>query len=122
MEYIVIPKLNKILTERKLTQTKLSEMSKVPQSAISRFDKNKQHLDTHLIAISRALNISIEDLFDVQCITDEDLELMQRATKNAIEAKDIPKYDQFEVDLDETKPNKDIRYRTTSNGIYVDSE
>lgn len=65
MEYVVTPKLMKILKERKLTQLQLSEMSGVNQSAISRFDKNKQHLDTHLVAISKALNISIEDLFEI---------------------------------------------------------
>lgn len=68
MEYRVRPRLGKILRERNMTQTALSQVSDVPQSAISRFDKNEQHKDVHLIAISRALDIPIEDLFDVDII------------------------------------------------------
>ncbi|MFF3021201.1 helix-turn-helix domain-containing protein [Gottfriedia sp. NPDC057948] len=64
--YIVKPKLSKILKERDITQTKLSEMTGVPQSAISRFDTNKQHMDTHLVSISKALNLTIEELFEVE--------------------------------------------------------
>jgi transcriptional regulator with XRE-family HTH domain len=65
MIYIVTPKLGKILKERNMTQTQLSELSGVPQGTISKFDKNKQHTDWHLVAIAKALNISIDDLFEV---------------------------------------------------------
>jgi len=65
MELQVKPILSEILEERGLTQKKLSDMCGVPQSAISRFDKNKQHSDVHLFSISRALNLKIEDLFIV---------------------------------------------------------
>lgn len=68
MEYKVKPQLGKLLRERNMTQTALSEVSNVPQSAISRFDKNEQHKDVHLIAISRALDIPIEELFEVEII------------------------------------------------------
>ena len=37
--YEVKPRLNEILKERKLTQMQLSELTNVPQSAISRFDQ-----------------------------------------------------------------------------------
>ncbi|WP_335871936.1 helix-turn-helix transcriptional regulator [Bacillus sp. 2205SS5-2] len=62
----VKPRLSDILAEEGLTQTKLAEMAQIPQSAISRFDKNASHLDAHLFAISRALNRPIEDLFNVK--------------------------------------------------------
>ncbi|MFD2681189.1 helix-turn-helix domain-containing protein [Bacillus seohaeanensis] len=64
--YKVKPRLGEILKERDIRQTKLAEMAKIPQSAISRFDKNAQHKDEHLIAISRALGITIEELFHVE--------------------------------------------------------
>jgi putative transcriptional regulator len=67
--YTVKPRLGEILKERSMTQTQLAEMAKIPQSAISRFDKNAQHKDEHLIAISRALGITIEELFHVEVKT-----------------------------------------------------
>lgn len=62
---IVTPQLGKILKSRDMTQVEISNLSEVPQSAISRFDKNKQHSDIHLFSIAKALNIRVEDLFDV---------------------------------------------------------
>ncbi|MFC9599802.1 helix-turn-helix domain-containing protein [Peribacillus butanolivorans] len=64
--YKVKPILSKILKKRGITQTKLAEMANVPQSAISRFDKNEQHKDTHLVSISKALGVKIEDLFEIE--------------------------------------------------------
>ncbi|MGG3694309.1 helix-turn-helix domain-containing protein [Heyndrickxia ginsengihumi] len=64
--YSVKPRLLEILKERDMTQTELSNLSNVPQSAISRFDKNKQHMDQHLVAISKALDLNIEDLFYIE--------------------------------------------------------
>ncbi|WP_256761433.1 helix-turn-helix domain-containing protein [Cohnella sp. WQ 127256] len=61
----VKPKLTLILKERGITQAKLSELSGIPQSAISRFDRNTQHSDTHLFAIAKALGLNVEDLFEV---------------------------------------------------------
>lgn len=61
----VTPRLSVILKERGITQTQLSEMSGVPQGSISRFDKNSRHEAAHLFAISRALGVSIEELFQV---------------------------------------------------------
>lgn len=61
----VIPRLTHILDERNMTQSKLSELSGVPQSAISRFDRNSQHSDIHVFAIARALGLKVDDLFIV---------------------------------------------------------
>jgi transcriptional regulator with XRE-family HTH domain len=60
----VRPKLTSILKERGMTQMELSEISGVPQGSISRFDNNSRHEASHLFSISKALGISIEDLFD----------------------------------------------------------
>ncbi|MGC8230260.1 helix-turn-helix domain-containing protein [Pseudobacillus badius] len=61
----VKPKLNSILKNRGITQMKLAEMSGVSQGSISQFDKNNRHETAHLFTISRALNLPIEDLFEV---------------------------------------------------------
>ena len=70
MKYIVIPRLSEILKEKNMTQVQLAELTGISQGAISRFDRNKQHLDVHLVTISRALNISIEDLFHIKEINE----------------------------------------------------
>ena len=54
------------MKERGLIQMKLSEMSGVLQSSISRFDRNNQHIDWHLFKIAKALEISVEDLFEIE--------------------------------------------------------
>ncbi|WP_202113008.1 helix-turn-helix domain-containing protein [Paenibacillus sp. MMS18-CY102] len=61
----VRPRLSKILSERNMTQTVLAEQAGIPQAAVSRFDKSTQHKDEHLFRISRALGLSIEDLYEV---------------------------------------------------------
>lgn len=66
MKYKITPRLNEILKERKMTQIELSQLTGIPQGTISRFDRNKQHYDEHLILISKALGISIEDLFHIE--------------------------------------------------------
>lgn len=66
MEYKITPRLNEILKERKMTQIELSQLTGIPQGTISRFDRNKQHYDEHLVLISKALGISIEDLFHIE--------------------------------------------------------
>ncbi|WP_090670825.1 helix-turn-helix domain-containing protein [Paenibacillus tianmuensis] len=62
----VIPCLNEILKEKKMTQMELSALSGVPQGSISRFDKNKSHDDSHLFAIARALGLNVEQLFKIE--------------------------------------------------------
>nr|WP_274320143.1 endonuclease NucS domain-containing protein [Paenibacillus qinlingensis] len=61
----VRPVLKEILTDRGITHKKLSEMSGVPQAALSRFDKTHSHNATHMFAIARALNIPVEKLFKI---------------------------------------------------------
>jgi transcriptional regulator with XRE-family HTH domain len=61
----VKPKLMAILKERGITQMQLSELSGVPQGSISRFDRNDRHVDAHVFAIAKALDVKVEDLFEV---------------------------------------------------------
>ncbi|MHA7963563.1 helix-turn-helix domain-containing protein [Paenibacillus sp. CAU 1782] len=60
------PKLLKILKERGLTQIDLAEMAGITQAAVSRFDRNVQYRIDHLFKISKALNLPIEELFEVE--------------------------------------------------------
>jgi DNA-binding Xre family transcriptional regulator len=62
---IVKPKLMALLKERSITQMQLSEMTGVPQGSISRFDRNDRHVDAHVFAIAKALDVKVEDLFEV---------------------------------------------------------
>jgi hypothetical protein len=65
-------RLGEILKERGWTQTYLSQLSGVPQGAISRFDKISQRKDEHLFAIKHALGLSsVEELFEVTYEQDE---------------------------------------------------
>lgn len=61
----VKPRLMALLKERGITQMKLSEMTGVPQGSISRFDRNDRHVDDHVFAIAKALDIKVEDLFEI---------------------------------------------------------
>lgn len=62
---VVTPRLMAVLKEKGVTQTQLSELSGVPQGSISRFDKNERHVDAHVFTIAKALDVSVEDLFEV---------------------------------------------------------
>ncbi|MBX0320205.1 helix-turn-helix domain-containing protein [Shouchella clausii] len=68
MEIKVTPILSKILKERGLTQQKLSELTGINQGSISRFDRNSLHKDSHLFTIAKALDLKIENLFEIECI------------------------------------------------------
>lgn len=61
----VTPRLMEILKEKGITQMQLADMSDVPQGSISRFDKNERHVDWHVFAIAKALEVPIESLFRV---------------------------------------------------------
>jgi transcriptional regulator with XRE-family HTH domain len=65
MKLTVKPRLLSILKERGITQTQLSDMSGVPQGSISRFDRNESHVDAHVFAIAKALDVNVEDMFEV---------------------------------------------------------
>ncbi|WP_369361781.1 helix-turn-helix domain-containing protein [Priestia megaterium] len=62
----VKPRLREILKERGITQEQLSKMTGIPQPSISRFDKNKQHLNWHLFSIAGALELLVEELFVIE--------------------------------------------------------
>ena len=47
-----------------MTQMQLAELTGISQGVISRFDRNRQHVDSHLFAIADALEIKIEELFE----------------------------------------------------------
>jgi len=64
--YTVTPKLNKILKERDITQTQLSQMTGIPQGTISRFDRSRQHMMSNIVTIAKALDLAVEDLFDIE--------------------------------------------------------
>ncbi|MED4228121.1 helix-turn-helix transcriptional regulator [Neobacillus cucumis] len=68
MNYKVTPKLGKLLNEREITQVKLVEMcgGNITQATISRFDKNEKFIAAHLVLISKALGLTIEDLFEIE--------------------------------------------------------
>jgi transcriptional regulator with XRE-family HTH domain len=61
----VKPQLNVVMKERGLTQTQLEEMSDVPQTIISRFDRQANHKDIHVIRLLDALDITIKELFQI---------------------------------------------------------
>lgn len=67
-QYAVKPCLGRLLKARKITQLQLQGLSGVPQASISRFDSNQRHEATHLVAISRALGVAIEELFEISLI------------------------------------------------------
>lgn len=66
MKVKVTPQLLKILKDKKMTQSELSELSGVPQGSISRFDKNSRHESSHLFSIAKSLGVSVEELFIFQ--------------------------------------------------------
>jgi len=61
----VKPRLHQIINEHGLSQVQLAKISNVPQSYISRFDKQENHNDLYVLRILHSLEISIEELFDV---------------------------------------------------------
>lgn len=62
----VTPNLERARKDAGLTQVELAEKSGVPQAAISRFDKSAQGSYANLIALARALNVTVESLFTIE--------------------------------------------------------
>ncbi|WP_394557410.1 helix-turn-helix domain-containing protein [Priestia aryabhattai] len=62
----VRPRLKELMKEKGITQAVLSEMTGIPQPSISRFDRNIQHLDWHVFTIAKALEVTVEDLFEIE--------------------------------------------------------
>ncbi|MCG7317666.1 helix-turn-helix domain-containing protein [Brevibacillus laterosporus] len=65
MSVTITPKLNQLLKQREITQTQFSKLTGIPQGTISRFDKNSRFEISHLYTISNALEVKIEDLFEI---------------------------------------------------------
>ncbi|MGM7724384.1 helix-turn-helix domain-containing protein [Metabacillus sp. Hm71] len=64
--YKVTPKITEILSERNISQKQLAEMTGLTEATISRFKKQDRFDIATLVAVSRALNLSIEDLFHIE--------------------------------------------------------
>ncbi|MDO3660173.1 XRE family transcriptional regulator [Bacillus sp. C28GYM-DRY-1] len=56
------------------TQVRLYEASGVPQGSISRFDKSSRHEDWHVFSIDKALEVEVEELYEIKEATEEDAE------------------------------------------------
>ncbi|WP_255301143.1 helix-turn-helix domain-containing protein [Bacillus sp. Marseille-P3800] len=60
----------KILKERGMSQSELSRISGIQQPVISRFDKNGLYKIETLFILAKALDLRIEDLFEVTYINE----------------------------------------------------
>lgn len=65
------PRLDAILEERGISKEELAEKTGIPLVAISRFDKNCKHVDIALVRIAKALDISMEELFEIKMEEDD---------------------------------------------------
>ncbi|MED4579041.1 helix-turn-helix transcriptional regulator [Bacillus atrophaeus] len=74
MKLKVTPKLNSVMKAKGWTQVRLSEATGVTQGSISRFDKNNRHEDWHVFSIARALDVEVEELFEITEDEGEDAE------------------------------------------------
>ena len=61
----VTTRLPELLKERNMTQLWLSKLTGIPQGTISRFGRNERIMVAHMFAIAKALNVRVEDLFEV---------------------------------------------------------
>lgn len=62
---IVKPQLAKILIERGYTQNGFAKKFKISQNAVNRFDRSVQHRSENVFLIARALNLRVDELFEV---------------------------------------------------------
>ncbi|POD87681.1 Cro/C1-type HTH DNA-binding domain-containing protein [Bacillus subtilis] len=74
MKLKAIPRLHAVMKDKGWTQVRLAEASGVPQGSISRFDKNTRHEDWHVFSIAKALEVEVEELFEIEDATEEDAE------------------------------------------------
>ncbi|MFB4367365.1 helix-turn-helix transcriptional regulator [Bacillus subtilis] len=72
MKLNATPRLHAVMKNKGWTQVRLAEASGVPQGSISRFDKNSRHEDWHVFSIAKALEVEVEELFEIT--TEEDAE------------------------------------------------
>lgn len=66
MKLNAAPRLNAVMKAKGWTQVRLSEASGVPQGSISRFDKNSRHEDWHVFSIAKALDVEVDELFEIE--------------------------------------------------------
>lgn len=62
---IVKPQLVKILTERGYTQNGFAKKFKISLNAVNRFDRSVQHRSENVFLIARALELKVDELFEV---------------------------------------------------------
>ncbi|PTM52693.1 helix-turn-helix domain-containing protein [Desmospora activa] len=62
----VTPRLSAILKKRGITHATFAEKVGLLQPTISRFDKMTRHESINLFRIAQALDLRIEDLFEVE--------------------------------------------------------
>jgi DNA-binding Xre family transcriptional regulator len=62
----VTPRLSEILAERNLRQKDLAEMASTTEATISRFSRQSRYEIETLIRVSRALDMKVEDLFNIE--------------------------------------------------------
>lgn len=72
--YKVTTKLPDILKERGISQKELADKAGLTPATISRFKKQDRFDIATLVAVSSALDMTIEELFYIEEITEEDAE------------------------------------------------
>lgn len=77
MLYKVTPRLGQILKQKGMTQTQLSELTGIPQGTISKFDRNRQHQDVHIVTILKILDLTIDELFEIEEMFEIKVELSE---------------------------------------------
>ncbi|MDO7347103.1 helix-turn-helix transcriptional regulator [Bacillus stercoris] len=74
MKLKATPRLHAVMKAKGWTQVRLAEASGVTQGSISRFDKNTRHEDWHVFSIAKALEVEVDELFEIKAATEEDAE------------------------------------------------
>jgi transcriptional regulator with XRE-family HTH domain len=65
-KYKAKPRMNEIRKERGINGKELAEMVGVTEPTISRFDSQSRYDIDVLISVSKALKVSVEDLFHIE--------------------------------------------------------
>jgi transcriptional regulator with XRE-family HTH domain len=65
-KYKATPRMNEIRKERGINGKELAEMVGVTEPTISRFDSQKRYDIDVLVSVSKALGVTIEDLFTIE--------------------------------------------------------
>ncbi|WP_309222361.1 hypothetical protein [Bacillus tequilensis] len=71
MKLKVTQHLHAVMKVKGWTQVRLAEASELPQG---RFDKNSRHEDWHVFSIAKALEVEIEELFEIEAAMEEGVE------------------------------------------------